>query len=173
MNEIKPRMNFSKVRVRGILKADARALNGGDVLYLIADETGSLPIFLHRAPNKELPKSGSHVVATGRLSVGIGNQIRMRVHDAAQIEVLGKATPTLVCGRVAEVWIPPPNSKAPYRITLILPSGGSLEVVHWFIPKQLVAIGDRLEIKGTLGFHNGTRQFKVQSPNNICHQPKK
>ncbi|MCK4563054.1 MAG: OB-fold nucleic acid binding domain-containing protein [Verrucomicrobia bacterium] len=170
IGEIKAAMNFSKVRVRGVLKSDARMLRDGTVLYLIADETGSLPVFLNRAPTGKLPKAGNPVAATGRLSVGAGNQVRMRVHEAGQIEVLDNASPTTVRGRVAGVWVPSPDSKAPCRITLARP-GGSLEIVHWFKPEHQVAVGEQLEIKGTVGFYKGRMQLKVQKPSDIRLHP--
>lgn len=165
IGEIKPVMNFSTVRVQGVLESDARALRDGAVLYLIADETGSLPIF-SRAFSEELPKAGSWVVATGRLSVGAGNQVRMHVHDAGQIEVLGKPAPTIARGQVSKVWSPPPDSRAPYRITLARPEG-PLEVVHWFTPEHQVAVGDQLEVKGTLGSYKGRLQLKVREAEDI------
>ncbi len=170
IGEITPAMNFSKVRVQGVLKSDARALRGGDALYLVADETGSLSVFLNRVPAEKLPKAGSPIAATGRLSVGSGNQVRMRVHDVGQIKVLEDARPSVVCGQVAGMWAPPPDSNAPYKITLTLPSG-SLEVVHWFIPERQVAVGDSMEVEGTLGFYKGRRQLKVQKPSDIRLQP--
>ena len=158
------------MRVRGVLKSDARMLRDGTVLYLISDETGSLPGFLNSAPTGKLPKTGSPVAATGRLSVGAGNQVRMRVHDAGQIKVLGNAVPTVVRGQVTEVWVPPPNSRAPCRISLARP-GGSLEVVHWFKPGHQAAVGEQLEIKGTIGFYKGRMQLKVQKPSDIRLHP--
>ena len=170
IGEITPAMNFSKVRVQGVLKSDARALRGGDVLYLIADETGSLSVFLNCVPVEKLPEAGSPIAVTGRLSVGAGNQVRMRVHDAGQINVLESARPSIVRGQVAGIWAPPSDSNAPYKITLTF-SGGSLEVVHWFVPEQQVTVGDSLEVEGTLGFYKGCRQLKVQNPSDIRLQP--
>jgi len=169
IGEIKPVMNFSTVRVQGVLESDARTLRDGAMLYLIADETGSLPIF-SRAPVEESPKAGNWVVATGRLSVGAGNQARMTVQDAGQIEVLGKPAPTIVRGQVSKVWTPPSDSRAPYRIVLARPEG-PLEVVHWFAPEHQVAVGDRLEAKGSLGFYKGRMQLKVRKAGDIRLHP--
>ncbi len=169
IGEIKPAMNFSTVRVQGVLESNARMLRDGAMLYLIADETGSLPIF-SRAPVEESPKAGNWVVATGRLSVGAGNQARMNVHDAGQIEVLGKPAPTIVRGQVSEVWSPPPDSRAPYRTVLARPEG-SLEVVHWFAPEHQLAVGERVEIKGTIGFYKGRMQLKVRKAGDIRLHP--
>ena len=170
IGDIKPIMNYSTVRVQGILESEARALRDGTVLYLLADETGSLPVFLNRAPEGKLPKAGSRVAATGRLSVSADNRMSMRVHGPGQIEVLENATPTIVRGRVAEVWSPPPDSRAPYRIILDRPEG-RMEVVHWFMPEHQVVVGARVEVKGTLGFYKGRMQLKVRAAEDIRLHP--
>lgn len=166
IGEIAPIMNFSKVRVEGVLKSDARTLRGGAVLYLIADETGSLPVFLNRSPSEKLHQAGSRISATGRLSIGTGNQVRLRVHDVRQIKMLEGATPTVVRGRVREVRPPPPDSNAPHKIILTTASG-ELEVVHWFNPAQKVAVGDQLEVKGAVGYYKGRLQLKVTTAGDI------
>ena len=149
-----------------MLKSDARMLRGGAVLYLIADESGSLPVFLNHAPEGKLPQAGCHIDATGRLNVGTGNQLRMRVRNAGQI-VVQKAAPSIVVyGQVDEVWLPPPNSRAPRKIILTTPAG-SLEIIHWFVPEQEVATGAHLEVRGTLGFYKGRKQLKVRKPSDI------
>ena len=170
IGELKPIMNFSTVRVQGVLKSKAHELQDGAVLYLIADETGSLPVFSSHAPEGKLPKAGSRVAATGRLSVSADNRMSMRVHGPGQIEVLENATPTIVRGRVAEVWSPPPDSRAPYRIILDRPEG-RMEVVHWFMPEHKVAVGARVEVKGTLGFYKGRMQLKVRAAEDIRLHP--
>lgn len=164
--DIRPIMNFSRVRVEGVLKSNARMLRSGTVLYTISDESGTLPVFLNSAPAGKLPKAGSHMSVTGRLSIGAGNQIRMRAHDALQIVVLETAAPTLVRGHVVEVRPPPPDSNAPHKIIMARPEG-PIEVIHWFKPNYQVAVGDELEAKGTIGFYNGRMQIKVQNAGDI------
>lgn len=170
IGEIRPVMNFSKVRVEGLLKSDARILRGGTVLYTVADETGTLSVFLSRTPAGQLPKAGSRVAATGRLSMGSGNQIRMRTHDFDQIVVLETAVSTVVRGQVVEVRPPPMDSNAPYKIILTRPEG-LLEIVHWFKPKDPVDVGVALEASGTLGFYKGRMQLKVRNAGDIRLQP--
>ena len=65
IGDLKPIMNYSTVRVQGILESEARALRDGAVLYLIADESGSLPVFLNRALEGKPPRVGTRVSATG------------------------------------------------------------------------------------------------------------
>ena len=170
IGEIKPVMNFSTVRVQGIIESEARALRDGVVLYFITDETGSLPVFLNRAPEGKLLKAGSRVAATGCLSVGAGNRVSMRVQDPGQIEVLEHTAPTTVRGQVAEVWSPPSDSRAPYRIILNRPEG-RLEVVHWFAPDHQVVVGDRVEVKGAIGFYKGRMQLKVREAGDVHLYP--
>ena len=170
IGEIKPIMNFSKVRVQGVLKADTRALRDGTVLYLLADESGTLPVFLNRTPEGQLPRAGCRIRATGRLNVGAGNQVRMRVQDARQIVVEEAARASVVAGQVVDVWRSPQESNAPHKIILST-SGGSLEVVYWFAPEQQVAVGDQIEVKGFLGFYKGRKQLKVRKRSDIRRQP--
>ncbi len=155
--------------MQGVLKADARALRDGTVLYLLADESGTLPVFISRAPEGDLPRAGCRIRATGRLNVGAGTQVRMRVQDARQIVVEEAARSTVITGQVAEVWRSPKESNAPHKIILYT-SGGSLEVVYWFSPEQQVAVGDQVEVKGTLGFYKGRKQLKVRKPSDIRRQ---
>jgi hypothetical protein len=170
IGEIKPHMNFSTVCVQGLLESEARVLRDGTILYLIADETGSMPAFLSRAPNGKLPRAGSRVAATGVLRRGGGGQVSMRVQGPGQIKVLGNAAPSIVAGLVVEVESPPPGSRAPYRIILDRPAG-RIEVVHWFAPEQQASVGERVEATGTLGFYNGRMQLKVRKIGDIQRHP--
>ena len=166
IGDIKPSMNLSTVRVRGILEADTCRLQGGSMLIRVADETGSLPVFLDRALSGMLPKTGCGIDATGQLRVDASNRASMRVHDSRRIKILGNGLPTVVQGRVSEVWSPPPDSRAPYRIVLDRPEG-SLDIVHWFPPEIQVAAGDWLEAEGVLGFYKGRMQLKVREAEDI------
>ena len=94
----------------------------------------------------------------------------MRVPRPGQINVLENAAPTIVRGQVAEVWSPPSDSRAPYRIILDRPEG-RLEVVHWFAPEHQVAVGDRVDVKGTIGFYKGRMQLKVRHPGDVRLYP--
>jgi DNA/RNA endonuclease YhcR with UshA esterase domain len=167
MGEIKPIHNFSRVRVQGLLKTDARILRGGSLFYLLVDETGSLPLFLDRAPEGKLPKAGSTIEATGRLRVGSGHQISMHVHDPKWIKITEqKSVFVTVRGQVQAVWNPPPDSNAPHRITLERPEG-RIEIVFWFPLSLPIKVGDQLEATGRLGFYNGRMQLKVRDPQKI------
>ncbi|MCF7816516.1 MAG: OB-fold nucleic acid binding domain-containing protein [Kiritimatiellales bacterium] len=180
-------MNFSMVRVQGVLASDARLLRDGTVLYMVDDGTGTLSAFLGQSPPGNLPKEGSRIAVAGSLSVGAGNNIRMRVRSADDTEIDSGEPPAAflsdsklsdlaagqqgtrmtVCGTVSKVWSPAPGSKAPHKIVLSDPSG-SLEVVHWFEPKHAIALGDELEIRGTVDVYKGRLQLKVWEAGDIA-----
>lgn len=183
IGEITPLMNFATVRIQGVLESDARMLRSGSVLYVIDDGTGTLPLFLNRAPAGKLPKAGSRIAATGSLSVGAGNELRMRAQSVepldrpvadpfvsdlklSDITAEQKGERMTVCGRVSKVWKPRPGSKAPHKIVLEDQSG-SLEVVHWFAPELQVKIGDTLEIRGEVDLYKDQLQLKVWEAEDI------
>ncbi len=182
IGEIKPIMNFSTVRVQGVLESDVRQLRGGSVLYMVNDGTGKLPVFLVQAPDGKLPTAGSRITVEGYLGIGTGNELRMRVQSADRIAVAAEAfisdlklsditaeqdgARMTVYGRVSMVWNPRPGSKAPHKIVLADPSG-SLEVIHWFEPDLQVEVGDELEIFGTVDLYKGRVQLKVWDADDI------
>lgn len=170
ISEIRPVMNFSTVRVQGVIESEARVLRDGTVLFLVADETGSLPVFLNRSSAELLPRAGNRVDVTGVLNRSAGNLVSMRVHRPGQIEVLEENVPISVRGQVVEVRSPPPDSRAPYRLILDRPEG-RVEVIHWFAPEQQAAVGERVEVQGTIGFYRGRMQIKVRAPGNIRYSP--
>jgi DNA/RNA endonuclease YhcR with UshA esterase domain len=168
--EIRPLMSFSKVSVQGMVASAARILNDGTGFCLLADETGSLPLFINRVSGGEDLRAGSCITATGCLGLGTGNRACLRVPDADHIDTLQKAVQTCIRGRVIRQSAPPLDSRAPYRMLLERPEG-RIEAVHWFRPKLKIAAGDRVEVKGTLGFYRGRLQVKVRDAGDIRLQP--
>jgi DNA/RNA endonuclease YhcR with UshA esterase domain len=186
IGDITPVMNFATVRVQGVLESDARTLRGGSVLYVVDDGTGTLPVFLNRTPEGKLPKAGSRITVAGSLSVGAGDEVRMRAQSADQIlvepgEDAGAFVSELklsditaeqqgarmtVYGKASKVWKPKPGSKAPHKIVLTDQSG-SLDVVFWFEPELNVEVGDELEIDGMVDVYNEQVQFKVWEAGDI------
>lgn len=182
---ITPRMNFSAVRVEGVLEADARRLGNGAVFYAINDGTGILPVFLEDGSGAMLARRGSRVAATGYLGVGAGNDIRLRVRSVDRLAVeVGKvpsgdsvfATITrdlkgeriVVCGRVRNVWAPKPGSRAPHRIVLE-DASGSMDVVHWLDEAPAVKVGDVLRISGSVDVYRNRVQIRVWDAGGIRH----
>jgi len=182
IGEVTPMMNFASVRVEGVLESDARRIRSGSVLYVVDDGTGTIPVFFDRPAGEKLPKAGTRVSVVGSLGVGAGNKVRL---SGQSIELIPGAVETqeselklsditseqkdarmTVYGRVSKIWKPRPGSKAPHRIVLS-DSSGSLDIVHWFVPETQIAVGDELEIRGTVGVYDGQVQLKVWQAEDI------
>ena len=183
INRIKPLMNFRVVRVEGRLETSARKLSNGTLLYVIDDGTGTLAVFSNEMPAGPLPMVGSRVAATGHLSVGVGNKIRMQARSVELPEAppvgdfisefhLSDITKELldvqitVVGTVSKVWKPESGSRAPHKIILEDPSG-TLEVVHWLKEPPEVHVGDALEITGRISLYKDKLQLKLWKADDI------
>ena len=169
IGEIRPVMSFSKVCVQGVA-ASVRSLNDGTRYCLLADETGSMPMFLNGASGSGNVTTGSRVAVTGHLGLAVGNRVCLRVPDAGHVDVLEDEEPVTVRGRVVEYRIPPPGSRAPCRLVLEHPAG-RMELVHWFLPQLEIAAGDRVEARGTLGMYRGRMQLRIRDAGEIHPQP--
>jgi hypothetical protein len=180
IDQIAPMMNFSTVRVRGVLAADARKLRSGSALYMVEDAGGVLPVFLICPPEKELPKAGCRVTVEGNLSIGAGHNIRLRAFSEEQV-MIEPAAPVIkmtgeilladvtadrageymtVYGRASRLWSPRGESKAPHRI-ILSDASGVLEIVHWLDLETGVAVGDEVQVSGRVGLYQGKVQLKV------------
>lgn len=177
IGDISPRMNFSTVRVEGVLADNARPLRDGVGFYAIDDGTGTLAVFLADAPPGLLRKAGSRVSATGSLAIGAGPQIRLRVasadcmvfldpsgqapsHGLAAITVERKGERVTVRGRVARSWHPPPGSKAPRKLVL-RDDAGTLDAIYWLDEPIPAAVGDDVEVRGSIDDYKGTVQLRI------------
>jgi DNA/RNA endonuclease YhcR with UshA esterase domain len=180
IGEISPLNNFSTVRIRGILKSDARQLRSGSALYRVDDGSGVLSVFLIFPPVEQLPKAGSRVTVEGSLSVGVGNNIRMRVFSEKQVVVdpvitldppagafpfseitaERKGDRITVVGQVVKIWNPENGSRAPHKVVMV-DSSGTLDIIYWFSPALQVAMGDVLKVSGRVEFYQGRVQLKV------------
>jgi DNA/RNA endonuclease YhcR with UshA esterase domain len=186
IGDVSPAMNFATVRIRGMLESDARRLRSGSVLYVVDDGTGTIAVFADARDAEALPKAGSQVLVSGNLSVGAGNEIRMRAQSAEHVVL--EAPPVAddyvsrfqlseitadragdrmtVSGRVSKVWKPKDGSKMPFKIVLEDRSG-TLDVVHWLKEYPPVAVGDRIEVTGTVNVYQETLQLKVWNAEDI------
>ena len=178
IGDIRPSMNFSTVRVNGVLASDVLELQGGTTFYKVNDGTGELSIFFSGVPEGGLLSIGTHITAMGNLSIGAGDDVRMQAisverikSDApagefpgdlrlADITAEQEGARIKVFGKVARVWSPRPDSNAPHKIILTDPSG-SLEIVHWFEPELTIVEGDELDVFGTVDVYKGRLQLKV------------
>jgi DNA/RNA endonuclease YhcR with UshA esterase domain/DNA-directed RNA polymerase subunit RPC12/RpoP len=175
IGDISPVMNFASVRIEGVLESDARKLRSGSVLYVVDDGSGTIAAFANDMPDGRLPLAGSPVMISGSLSVGAGNEVRMRaqaievsVDDSiavagtklAEITADRKGERMTVVGRVSRVWAPQAGSKSPFKIVLA-DGGGTLEVVHWLEEPPVVVVGSTIEVSGTIGVYKDKVQLKV------------
>ncbi|MDZ8119729.1 hypothetical protein [Pontiella agarivorans] len=173
--DIKPYMNFKRVRIEGVLLEPARELKSGSVFHLVHDGTGQLAVFVP-AVSVDMPlPGGARVEAEGNLRVGAGNRISLQattIRMTGQTESAGsesrisRITPDregetmLVNGVVSSVWKPRPDSKAPYRIVLEDPTG-RIDVIHWLENPPEVEEGEPLEVTGIVQIYNGRLELKV------------
>lgn len=181
--DISPAMNFASVRIEGRLEQDARRLRSGSVLYVVNDGSGSIAVFAQPTEGR-LPLSGQQVSVSGSLSVGAGNELRLRAHSkGVAITQHGEEVPAgaespagvtaalegehlVVVGRVAEYSRPRTGSKAPYRI-ILSDGGGALEVVHWLPDAPQIHEGAKVRVYGTVGLYKGKVQLKVWEAGDI------
>ena len=170
IHEIEPWMSFSTVCVKGILETGALKMRDGSLLYMLADETGSLPVFIDASTISQRPAAGNVVVVTGRLGLASGSRASLRVRDEDGITVMNEVFPATVRGTLCEVRSPPPGSRAPYRLILER-SEGRMELIHWFDPDYQVSAGDRVEAAGTLGFYRGRKQLKINRSRDLRCYP--
>lgn len=177
IERITPGMNFSTVRVEGVLESDARKLRSGSFLYVVDDGTGTLAVFANTLPAGKLPTAGSRISVTGNLKVGAGNDVRMqartveltdsqlvddfisefRLADITEDQVEERLT---AFGIVSQVWKPEPGSRAPHKIVLEDPSG-LLQIVHWLKEPLDVQVGDPVEVTGTVDIYKDQLQLRL------------
>ncbi len=181
IGKISARMNFSTIRVQGILEVDARPFRNGSVLYIVNDGTGTLPIFFNEPSPREPSQAGQKISAIGTLSVRADHEIRMQAQQVliepevedwgdafklSEITTEKRGERMTAQGRVSRVWKSPAHSKAPHRI-IIKDRSGTLDVVHWLKNPPTVAPGDVLKVTGTVTIYKGTVQLKIRNAEDI------
>jgi len=182
ISDITPLMNFSSVRIKGRQESAAIRLQNGSMMYLIDDGTGTLAVFADPPSDGIPPKVGSLLTVVGNLSIGVGNNIRLRarvgeqvvpVHEPDSVAVkagfkLNDIIPEqagkrmTVYGRVSKIWNPRQNSRAPTKIVL-QDESGSLNVVHWLKESPDIQVGDALEVTGMVNLYDGRLQLKLRN----------
>ena len=161
-------MSFSKVRIEGVLESRSLEMRDGSLLWMVADETGSLPVFTDQALRVHGLDSGVAVVVEGRLGLVSSDRVSLHIDEVEGFNVLSESVPVTVRGMIAEVHSPPFGSRHPHRLMLERPEG-RIEVIHWFSPEKQVAVGDTVEATGTLVFYKGKKQVKVNHRGRLKH----
>lgn len=165
LGRIGPAQNFARLQVSGVLQGPPIRLSGGDACCLIDDGTGTLAVFVAADRFAEWPRAGSGLMATGRLSVGQGAQVRLQVGPTDLLE-LSPAVPLHVVGRVASVERPAAGSRDPCRIGLATLTGRR-EVVFWFPCPAALEVGCGLAVEGTLDRYRGRTQLVVRDTDGL------
>lgn len=182
IGDIKPYMNFRKVRVDGELVKPARLLPSGSVLYVLNDGTGQLAVFAPVPENRIFYAAGTRLRAVGSLRAGAGHNIRLQASRVEPIDVpdaafwsevrladirADKAGDTVtVYGRVSKVWKPEAGSKAPHKVVLEDP-GGRLAVIHWLDDPPGLKPGDVVEVTGRVQVYDGAVELRVYDESSI------
>jgi hypothetical protein len=168
--EIETWMSFSTVRVNGILETRALEMRDGSLLYMLADESGSLPVFVDASAISQRPVAGDAVVMKGRLGLASGHRASLQVSDTDGVTIQEEVLPFTVRGTLCEIHSPTPGSRTPYRLILER-SEGRMELIHWFTPDYEASVGDQVEAVGTLGFYRGRKQVKVSRSSELRFYP--
>lgn len=178
VSEIKPYMNFRKVRIEGRLIEPARELKSGALFYLVHDGSGQLPVFAPASEEPLLPWKRAMVSASGSLRVGVGNNRSLQASSVSLVEGDGveieqgaglnlsqitaeqEGETIVVNGVVSWLWEPKPGSKAPHKIVLEDPSG-RIDIIHWLEKPPELEQGEPLEVTGIVQIYRGRLELKV------------
>jgi hypothetical protein len=159
---LKPWQAFSRVQVQGILLAPARELKSGGWFGQLADESGTVFLFIKKWPTAISKEAGTRLLAQGRLIIKTGHGMSVQASTITSIP----KTPITLRGRIAALKTPASHVNVPYRIRLEN-SSQPLEIVFWFSPSQSLSTGMVIEATGILGVYKEQLQLQLQHPKNI------
>lgn len=194
VGDVTPTMNFAYVRVAGDVSRDAYIFKSGGFVFNLYDGTGEVAIMGSRTQaellknENRLPKRGDQVEVAGSLSIGADDEVKLRMQSADQLVLtrkprksaapaavsrikLADITPAqdgdrmTVVGKLKEVSIPAPGSKAPYKLTLE-EEGKELPVIFWDevfqgLEQKLPTPGTLIRVSGRIELFKGAPQLKV------------
>ena len=175
IGEITPLMNFSRVRVEGVLIDHARELRSGTRFYVVDDGTGALAVFDGHPSAGPLPRKGAMVSAAGHLKIAAGNDRRMQA-DTVEFQFANPLSANFGSDRVGEsvtfigrvVWLREPGegSRAPCKITLEN-RDASIDVVYWLDEPVNVSVGDVVKVTGVLSLYQGRMELKITDRSDV------
>jgi DNA/RNA endonuclease YhcR with UshA esterase domain len=191
--DITPTMNFAYVQISGEVTRDAYVFKSGGVVFNMHDGSGEIAVMGGRAQAEalenagKLPRRGDQVKVAGSLSVSADQDVKLRMQSADQLVLhrkrkatfvsetskihLANITPAqkgdqiTVLGKLKEVSVPPPGSKAPYELTLE-EDGTELAVIFWDkvfqdLEQKLPTLGKMIRATGRVDVYKETIQLKV------------
>lgn len=191
IGDIEPTMNFAYVRVVGSVSGDARIFREGNrvrsLRFMVDDGSGEISVTAFRSQAEELveanrvPRRGDRVEVTGSLNMTADGEVVMRLQVPDQLKImpaemevtpLGQVTDALVGehllveGIIEEVVAPPPDSKAPWVIT-IRDGSGEGQITFWRsiyeeIPNKVMLVrGNRVRARVTVKTYKEKLQLSL------------
>jgi DNA/RNA endonuclease YhcR with UshA esterase domain len=191
IGDIEPTMNFAYVRVIGSVSGDARIFKEGNrvrsLRFMVDDGSGEISVTAFRSQAEALvaanrvPRRGDRVEVTGSLNMTADGDVVMRLQVPEQLKIVPaemEATPLaqvtdalvgeniLVEGIIHDVVAPPPESKAPWVIT-IRDGSGEGQITFWRsiyeeIPnKVMLARGNRVRARVTVKTYKEKLQLSL------------
>lgn len=192
ISAIKPTMNFAYVRIVGEVTRDAYVFESGGLIFNLNDGSGEVAVMGSRkqaeALQREgrLPRRGDHVDVAGSLSVSADQEIKLRMQSAEQMLLRRKKSVSTaaikqvllsdisadqagerltVSGKLKEIEIPGPGSKAPYKL-IIEQGGATLELIFWDevfqgLEQKLPMPGKIIQATGRVEEYKGLVQLKI------------
>ncbi len=191
IGDLKPTMNFAYVRVEGTVPRSpfvARGDGGAErINFEIDDGTGTIRVTAYRSVTERLdaedriPRAGERVSVAGtvqftgeeaRLLIQVPDHLRRyeRPVESVPLDRIGQQTVGRVVrtrGVVTGIHIPPPESRAPYRVELQA-NGKHLPLVFWqrtweSIPsKEDLRPGTKVEVRAAVQTHRGDLQLLLE-----------
>lgn len=192
--EVTPTMNFAYVRIRGEVTRDAYIFKSGGLIFNVNDGSGEIAVLGGRAQaerlkeEKRLPRRGDQVDVAGSLSVGADREVKLRMQSAEQLLLVRRQTDApelrpaetvplreITADRANErvtvravlksVDVPPPGSRAPYKLTLEQ-DGVERVAVFWDdvfrdMQRTLPSPGETLLLNAQIDVYRGAVQLKV------------
>ena len=136
IGSLKPWQVFSVVQVEGVLLAPVRELKSGGWFGQLADESGTVFLFLKQWPTSIQNKAGTQIVARGRLLFNQRHSMRLQ---ASSVKKRPEKS-VVLHGRISSLLAPPEHSKAPWRIRLE-GLAQPIELIFWFSPPKAIHQG--------------------------------
>jgi len=159
---LKPWQTFSQVQVQGILLTSPRELKSGGWFGQLADESGTIFLFVRKWPLKIPKQSGIQLLVKGRLTINKDRRMSLQALSITQIP----KNKIKLSGRIIALKKPKKGSKLPYQIRL-QNSTQPLDIVFWFHPSQSLSTGMTVKVIGVLNIYKEQLQLQLKHPKDL------